>query len=263
MRFILCFILVSAFAFAESGKKSSYTRQDYTNTYQSGANQTGSAQSHRQVLIDDYSSQTRVNENHRRQHQYQTTAPSQPSSTGTYRQGGQSQRIYYHYGDNRTKAQIQTYETKRIGLLNQVDSLYTRAEKCKTTLNQNPSMTREERRRFEREIDLVSYDIGQIGLQLGNRAFVVFHPDRKPQDVQKTSDDISDITWMISPYTYSPSYIENRMKRVNWHLSYLRELQGSMATPYAQVPARNHRDFNAEIEQDIVEIRGGLKQLRR
>lgn len=257
MRFVLCFAFLSySFALAESGEKRSYTREGYTGTLQGGATQSGAAQSNRQVDINDGPTQTNVGENYQRQHQYQTTAPSQPSTSGTYRQGGQAARIYYHHGDNATKAQIQAYETKRIGLLNQVDALYTRAERCKTTLNQNPQMTREERKSFEREIGLISYEIGRVGLQLGNVRFNTIHPDLN------YDENLFAIGWSRNPYTYKAIYLEDRLKKVNWQLTYLGELQKSMATPYAQVPARNDRNIRAEIDEEIRDIREGQERRR-
>jgi len=263
MRFVLVLWLCSfsSVILAEGGRKRSYSNQQYSNGYGSGATQSGSAQAERDVNINDEANQTHVDETYRRQHQYQTGGTPSGTTTGTYHNGSQVNRAYFHYGNGATKEKIQAYETKRIGLLNQVDALYTRSENCKNTLTQNPSMTQAERKGFEREIKLISYEIGQIGAQLGNFSFEVEHPDRKPNP--EFNQMMFESVWSQSPNQYIPVFLEIRLKDVNWQLTYLSDLQGSMATPYAQVKATDNRNVHAEITEKIEQLKRDKQKLRR
>jgi len=259
---VVCFLTFYYFsAFAEPGTKRSHNRQGYQTGTSSGVETEGEARAQRQVQLQDNGSQTSVQEQYDREHRYGIRSPDQGTQSGSFRNNSEAGRTYYHHGENQTRSKIQAYETGRLGHLNAIDALLTRAEKAKALVLHNATHSKEERREFFQELERIDFETGEIGINIGSRAFARNNPDR-PHNLDAAEESIFNTQWTLSPHRYEGWIQKELLRDIDWKIAHLSELQRSLATPFAKSKAVENRDLIKE-SQDSLRRTEILLNLRR
>lgn len=255
------FFLFAGMALAENGRKRSTSQQRYQDR-SPHLNRSGEANAVREVEIQEEEDATNVTETYHRQHRYQFSAPYQNPQTGAFHHDQKAGRRYYHHGDNDTKKKIDDFETNRLATLTKVDKLYTRAEKCKVFLQANPPITREQRDGFELEMDLIAYDIGEVAATLGTNAFRKPNPRERSAEQVNSLKRLDDAQWNLGPWVYSEGLQKYFLKDIDWELAYLKEIQRSLSTPYANSLPVKERDEQKESTERIDKMIKRLNELK-
>lgn len=235
---------------AEEVERRSWSRQQYEESSSSGVQQRGEARSQRELKQQDGPTSSRVSEEYFRKHNYQITTP-RLDGQGQFTDRTQVYRTYYHQGDTTEIDRMNAFEKARLGLLSDADRLTTDLEKLVVWLDANAEHSEAERKMVYRKLQILYWEIGRLGQQIGATTYVAHHPDQQDAAFKEMDERLFRLEWRLSPHQIEEPYYSYNMKCCNTARKHLDEIRKSLGTPHAAYRPIDKSNWSAEIDERL------------